>query len=456
MKKFASIIGIGTLFLTGCVSTKSQIKPEKLEVTEDKKARALALFKEGAAFLNEGDYEQAVVKFTEAAAHDGGLYAAFYNRGLAFEALGKLKEAEQSYESCLAIDKTKSACLENILIVKVKQQNHDGARELVRGYLAEFPEEPFAHVAAAQLAFLENDFSAAQQHARTAIEREAENVEALFIMAKLFFAQKEYAAAKWVVKNALETAPSHGGLHLLLGHIYVELDQLHDALDSYRLAVKFQPTEEALESFGLMLLKRGLVQESVGIFERLTKLYSKEYRHFLHLGNATMADKQFKKSHEAYLRAMELNPNDKDLNFNLGLLYFDLKPENVTELERLKASQSYFKTYLESPDLSKERVKEVNDYLKTLEQKIELEEYAIQSAAEQAAEQAKESGAKEVPEDSHKEGVPAEPIEPAGEVPTIQPQELPKIEEKHEKVPKGKPESPREKLDDLGEEIFDE
>ncbi|OPZ19885.1 MAG: hypothetical protein BWZ03_00863 [bacterium ADurb.BinA186] len=101
-------------------------------------------------------------------------------------------------------------------------------------------------------------------------------------------------------------------------------------------------------------------------------------------------------------------------------------------------------------------MKEVNDYLKTLEQKIELEEYAIQSAAEQAAEQAKESGAKEVPEDSHKEGVPAEPIEPAGEVPTIQPQELPKIEEKHEKVPKGKPESPREKLDDLGEEIFDE
>lgn len=453
MKKFASILGITTLFLTGCVSTKSQIKPEKLEITEDKKARALVLFKEGAALLNEGDYNQAVIKFTEAGADDGGLYAAFYNRGLAFEALGNLKEAEQSYGACLNINKTQAACLENIIIVKVKQQEHEGARDLVKAYLTEFPEEPFAHVAAAQLAFLENDFSAAEQHARAAIEREAENVEALFIMAKLFFARKEYAAAKWVIKNALEIAPSHGGLHLLLGHTYVELEQLHDALDSYRLAVKFQATEEALESFGLMLLKRGRVEESVNNLERLTVLFPKDYRHFVHLGNAWMADKQFQKSLQSYLTAMELNPSDKDINFNLGLLYFDLKPENMAELDRLKASQSYFKFYLESSELSKERVKEVNDYLKTLEQKIELEEYAIQSAAEQAIERAKEEPKEVVPEDAHKESV-----EPSGAektpIETLEPEELPKIEEKHEKAPKEQPKP--DKLDDFGEEIFEE
>ncbi len=413
--------GLLALFLaSGCASSKAALKPDELGATdEEKKALALTLFKEGAELLDK-DNQAARSKFSEAIEVDPTMIAAYFNRGLAEEALGDFKGAQHSYESCLVQNKSQGACLENLIVVKIKLADHEGAKTLAESYLAEFPEEPFAQVAAAKRAFLENDLSNAENYARAAIEREAENVEALYVMARIFYVRKEYAAAKWVAKNALEIAPSHGGLNLLLGHTYVELDLLHDALDSYRLAVKYQPTEEALESYGLILLKRGRVKEGLSELERVAKGWPLEYRHYLHLGNAYMADKQFEQSLAAYLKAMELKPDDKDSNFNLGLLYYDLKTGSLPELERLKTAESYFKAYLEIPNLSKERIKEVNDYLASLSTKIEMEEYAIQSAKEQANEPEPEPE----PEEESSSPAPPEPDEAAPLEPALEEEKI--------------------------------
>lgn len=453
MKKAMSctwLIAVATLLLNiGCASSRNAIKPVQLaaSIPEENKARSLTLFKEGAELL-DAEPELAAAKFSEAIKADPSLIAAYFNRGVAEEFSGDLKSAQFSYEACLQHRKTESACLENLLILKIKLSDHEGAKSLAESYLAEFPEEAFAYVAAAKWAFLENDLGGAEKYAREAIEREAENVEALYVMARIFFNKKQYAAAKWVAKNALEIAPSHGALNLLLGHVYAKLELLHDALDSYRLAVKYQPTEEALESYGLMLLKRGLVKEALVELLRVAKMRPLEFRHHLHVGNAFMAVKDFEKAHSAYLKAKELMPDEKDINFNLGLLYLDLKPEKMPELERLKTAQGYFKTYLEIPNLSKERVSEVNDYLASLAQKIELEEYAIQSAAEQANEPEPEPEVE--PEAGPKDVAPSEKIEELDK-----PKEAPPVAAPvpDKKIPKGKPEK-EDILDEEDEDFF--
>jgi tetratricopeptide (TPR) repeat protein len=411
--------------LSACTAHKA-LKPVEREVTlgeEEKKLKAQELFKEGAALLFN-DNEKALEKFNQARELDKSFIAAHFNAGLALEMLGDEKRAQEPYESCLAVNKEEAQCLENLVIAKALSADLEAARNLSARYVAEYPEAPFAHVAAAKLAYFEHDLAKAEHHAREAIERDAENVEALYVMARIFFDKKEYAAAKMVSENALKLSPSHGGFQLLLGHTFTKLDRLADALDAYTLAVDYFPSEEALESYALLLLKRGKVKESLAVFERLTKLRPLEARHFLHLGNAAMASKDFDGALLAYETVKRLTPEDKDVDFNLGLLYFDLKPKAMPEIDRLKTAQAYFKAYREIPGLSAERTAEVDRYLKGLGQKIDSENYALESAKEIEKAEAEEKKLEE--EKPEEEKAPEEPNNKPAE--PKESKELPNIE----------------------------
>lgn len=410
--------GLGILLNCACVSQKSAIRDDK---AGDAPESALSLFREGIELLYR-DNEKAEEKFSAAIREDAGFIPAYFNQGLARELAGKDAQAKESYERCLARNKKMAACLQNLIIVEAHLSQLSEARALRDAYINEYPEEAFVYVAAAKLAFLENNLAEAERYAQDALLREAENVEALYVMGRVFYAKKQFAAARWVAKNALEREPSHGGFHLLLGHVYIQLELLQDALESYQKAVEAEATEEALESYGLLLRQRGRVKDAVEVLSRLVSLYPSKARHYLHVGNAYMADKQFDNAQRAYLRVVALEPDDKDVYFNLALLFFDSKPEGMNELERLKTSQAYFIRYLESTGLSKDRIAEVARYQKTLEEKIEAEEYAIESAKEQAAQ----------PEES-----PEEPLEDEQNTPENDPplEEAPLFEEERNDKP---------------------
>lgn len=386
MKSSAKILLIALMLTThllgGCASKRALRKPKAEEiskVSQKDQDLALKLFKQGSELLMVDD-KAALSKFLQALEHNIGFIPAYFNAGLAEENLGNYNKAAQYYEGCLSINKQQASCLENLLIIKHKLGEQAEALHILEGYSKDFPKSPFVNVARAKLAFVQKEYDQAELYARKALELDAENVEALYIMARIFYERKAYAAAKWVIKNALEIAPSHGGLFLLLGQIDQKLGLLHDAMDAYASAVKYYPSEEALESYGLLLRKRGRVAESLAIFQKLSERYPTQYRHFLHLANAYMANKNFDEAKKAYIKAQELEPNDHDILFNLGLLYLDLQPENMSELERLSTSESYFKSYLAKPGADQTRINEAKNYLSVLERRIEIAKAATKPA----------------------------------------------------------------------------
>lgn len=379
-------LALGALFFTSC-ATKGKVRPSS--VTQAEKQRALKLFQEGVELLYQDD-QAALKKFDEASRVDPSFYPAHYNAGIASESLGKFEDASLRYEACLGQNKEEASCLANLLLVRAKLNDLEKAHELAQQYLQEFPDKAFALVASARLSLFERNLEQAEKSARMAIELDDANVEALYVMARIFYAKKEYAAAKFVIKNALEIAPSHGGSYLLLGHIELAQGLLLDALNSYEAAARYEPTPEALESYGLLLLRRERAKEAVAILERLVQMRPNVERNYLHLGNAYLGDRQFEAALQAYNHVLDLNPDSKDVIFNLGILYFSLKPQDLAEIDRLKKAQIYFQSYLQQAGLSPERVIEVKDYLDALNQKIEDEEYKIQAEKEAAEEKARE------------------------------------------------------------------
>jgi tetratricopeptide (TPR) repeat protein len=418
-------LALGALFATSCATKGKVLKPSA--VTEAEKKRALKSFQAGVLLLYKDD-QAALKKFDEAAAIDPSFYPAHYNAGIAAEALGKLDEAALRYQGCLEQNKEEASCLANLLLVKAKQNDLEKAHELSKQYLREFPEKAFALIASARLSLFEKNLEEAEKSARLAIELDDANVEALYIMARVFYEKKQYAAAKFVIKNALELAPSHGGLYLLLGHIEMAEGLSLDApLNSYEAAARFEPTPEALESYGLLLLKRGRAKDAVPVLERLVQMRPNSERNFLHLGNAYLGQRQFEEALQAYNQVLVLNPDSKDVIFNLGILFFSLKPKDFSEMDRLKKAQAYFQSYLQQEGLSSERTKEVKDYLDILNQKIEDEEYAAQAEKEAAEEKARQESEIKSDHENKNEGE-AEDIKPTGD----EQESLPKEDENQE------------------------
>jgi tetratricopeptide (TPR) repeat protein len=392
-----------------CASQKGLIKPDK---NYNDKEMALLVFKEGAEALYK-DNQLALEKFNQAKELDKTLLAAFYNAALAYEQLNLLEEASSNYELCLNINPQDSNCLNNLLLIKYKLTQVTYCEDLVNKYLTDFPEVAFPKVLAAKLAYLKNDLVTAEKYARLAIELETENVEALYTMLRIFYDTKQYAAAKFVAKNALAIAPAHGGLNRYQGHTFLALELHHDALDSYEKATKYEPIAESLESYGLLLLQRGKAKEGLEQIEKLAALNPQDPINQLLLGNAYTANKKLSEAVAAYEKALVLKPEDKSPRFNLGLLYFDFKQEELNDLDRFKLSADNFKEFLTQPDLSKEKIDETNKYLKTLAEKIEMEQPAVSEEPEESEEEPKEEEKSDETTESepNEEGKPEENIE---------------------------------------------
>lgn len=388
----------------GCTAhKKAVVDNDHPELQVD--SQSLSYFREGSMLLYKDD-AAAASRFQKAIRADERFVPAYFNQAVAFENLNQPQDAIKSLQGCLNVDPSNAQCLYALIRIYHSQNDEEAIKPLLLAKGSEEKDAVTPLVAQAIHAFLNNDFNAAEKSARKAIELQSENIEALYVMAKIYFAKKQYGAAKWVAKNAIELSPSHGGLWLLLGHTYAKLDMPADAMEAYMNAVKFQPTSEASRSFASMLLKRGRPLEALPIYERLLAQDKKDYRNYLNLGNAQMANKKYEQAKNSYEQVLNLAPEHKEAEFNLGLLFFDYKPESMSEMDRLKLSKSYFERYLQSSSLSKADKKEAEGYIKILNDKILKEEWS--TAAEEPVE--------EVPKESVIEPAPnAEPTENAPE-----------------------------------------
>lgn len=359
---------LALFFQIGCASKKGLVKPE---VNFEDKEQALVLFKEGVAALYN-DNELAVTKFNQAKEVDKDLLPAFYNAGLAYEQLGSLDNASTSYQECLEKDPLNENCLYNLIVVKYKSNNTQYCEDLVAKYVTDYPEKSITKVALSKLFYLKNDIENAEKNALTALEIETENIEALYLMLRIFHDKKRYRAAKFVAQNALKINPRHAGILLYQGHTFKALDNYQEALDSYAKAVKYEPLPEALENYSKILLKVGKNKEALEQAEKLVLLNPSDSSNNILLGNAYLANKKLSKAQEYYDKALELN--NKSAYFNLGLLYFDFKQDDLSELDRYKKAQSYFKEFLASNiEQQQNKIEEAKKYIDILNQKIESE-----------------------------------------------------------------------------------
>jgi tetratricopeptide (TPR) repeat protein len=135
-----------------------------------------------------------------------------------------------------------------------------------------------AHVALANLAFLDHDFPAAERQVKTALQLEPDSVNALGISIYLSIAAGHLADAERAARRVIERDPLSIDAYRGLGTALWFDGRPAEAQTAFRQVIAFRPDAESMHfRLGQVLLSEGRVQEAL---TQVTAEHSEKWRKF--------------------------------------------------------------------------------------------------------------------------------------------------------------------------------
>lgn len=117
-----------------------------------------ALNSEGVRLYQQGNYQQASVRFQEAINHDptaaNGYYnlaAALHKAGIMYNRPADVRQAENLYNQCLQRDPNHSECYRGLAVLLMETSRQDEAFRLLTSWTNASPERPEPHIELARL-----------------------------------------------------------------------------------------------------------------------------------------------------------------------------------------------------------------------------------------------------------------------------------------------------------------
>ena len=105
---------------------------------------------------------------------------------------------------------------------------------------------------------------------RAAVSSGPLRLDAVMHLAVQYLRTGRIQEAEASLQRAKELAPQHPGVAYFLGLAYSQLDRCAEARDELALILRQQPTNvQALHLSGVCLLRQGLLEEGIGVLERV-------------------------------------------------------------------------------------------------------------------------------------------------------------------------------------------
>lgn len=205
---------------------------------------------------------------------------------------GRLEEALEEYRSALRLDPDDVNVHNSLGVCLAQRQDLDGARGAFNEALRRVPGEAMALYNLGMLDMLEENVQGALTRFQQAYALDTDTFEIPFQIGKLLAGQNDHAAALPFLTAAIELRDTNATVFTLLGQCLTALDQLREAIQAYKKAVKLNPNDAvALSALGTLYDQRGenpeicltFCRQSValcpedGLFRwRLARLYQKQ------------------------------------------------------------------------------------------------------------------------------------------------------------------------------------
>jgi len=239
--------------------------------------------------------------------------------------------------------------------VYIQQQNYEKAIEQAELAIQSNPNDAEAHYVAGQAYGYVGEFRKMNEAFNTSLELSPKRETEITYYKNKYYADLFNLGADAIRNNELDTAkekyelcidmiPDNGAAYTNLALVHTLLEEDSIAIELYKKAIALDPEDLNIQvTLGMIYYREKMYDEAIATFEDvLTKAepgsenYNKSIYHIAYSYDL-MGDRD--KAIETYFAALETNPEDKDLLFNLGRLYF--------LQERLDDSIEMFKKVIE-------------------------------------------------------------------------------------------------------------
>jgi tetratricopeptide (TPR) repeat protein len=174
---------------------------------------------------------------------------------------------------------------------------------------------------------------AAVAQAREALKVHEQNVDAMLVLAEVFFKQGKHELTLAVTGSALavdekiRTPQETSRAHNLRGFAHTSMGNDTAATQAFKKAAEADDKNAAAwNNMGTRYLDGGDAATALSCFQYALELQPRLPKAHLNLGAALRAQGKWVEAEKAFQRALALEPNYPEVLFNLGILYLDADP----------------------------------------------------------------------------------------------------------------------------------
>ena len=241
---------VGSTISRAMENENTETAPRRTNVNNAQRREEIALanLNLGVAYMQQGQYENALEKMNRAKAAKSDYPPTYNALGLLYQKLGEQEAAEENFKHAIRLSPSDSSSLNNYGLFLCQNQRFEEAEDtfMLAASNPLYATPEIAITNAGTCALNNNQIDAAERYFREALNRNPEIAPALLKMSELTYKQNDYLNARAYLQRYLEIG-KHTPKSLWLG---IEIErELGDknAVSSYALLLrnKYPDTEEA-------------------------------------------------------------------------------------------------------------------------------------------------------------------------------------------------------------------
>jgi tetratricopeptide (TPR) repeat protein len=354
--------------------------------------------------------------------HGSQMTMAWFNAGAVWEECGQIQKAEEIYRAIIDREPKFDLAYNNLGVIYWNRSQESRALDYFKRAVQQNPKTtaPRNNLAAAlrnkySVSAEPAGFSEAETQLQTVLAVDSSNRAAYENLARLYYDRgrlkdKSYLLlAQLVVTQAnrifKEAGFESSDIYNIEGLLFMEYDNQVDALRAFRKAAEIEPSHADAHMNMAMISLRfrdyPQAEKSLGIALK-DKRQKKNIETYLGLGVAQRGLRKYGKAEESFKRAMKVDSKDPRALYNLGILYQEhIAPASDGDgVKESKVAREYFGKFVgkaggdkrwatEIAD-AKQRVGNIDQYFRDLEEMKKLEAEAKRLEEVQKKQEAEE------------------------------------------------------------------
>ncbi len=169
--------------------------------------------------------------------------------------------------------------------------------------------------------------------ARDALKIHEQNVDAMLVIAEVYYREGKYELTRAVTSSALQvdiktrTPEDSSRAYNLQGFAMLAMNEENAATQSFKKAAEAdEKNAAAWNNLGTRYLDVGDVSTATACFKYALELDPRFFKAHLNYGASLRAERKWEEAEAALRKALELRPGYAEAYFNLGVLYLDADP----------------------------------------------------------------------------------------------------------------------------------